>query len=304
VTLLFSPLFAEVISGKPLVLIDAGARDGLGWPWSQLDPNVLRVIGFEPDVEECRRLNNHAPRGIEFVPTALWSSDAEVELHVARTPSCSSVHPPNEAVLARYEEVHRLPRATERTTRMPATTLDRVLAERQLECDFLKIDTQGSELDILQGAEQALDQALGVLVETWTVQVHAGQGRTGAVLEHLARHGLDVFDVAVAAAWDRDGELELQLGGKRQVTGLDVLALRDPPASQDDADPVRLAKSAAIAEVFGFPSVAASFLVAGASDPRLHALRDELIHEASRTFGRDPLSRLRRRRARTASLHD
>jgi FkbM family methyltransferase len=302
VSILFSPTFAALVADDPLVYVDAGARDGLQWPWRALGPEVLRVIAFEPDAAECEELNRTASEGVEFIPAALWSDEGTVELHIASVPSCSSVHPPNDLVLAHFDERHRLPRRTVRTLAVPCTTLDRVLAERGLACDFAKIDTQGSELEILRGASASFSRALGAVLETWTVEVHAGQALTGAVLEELAARGLQVFDVGIAAAWSRASNASNKLAGKRQVTGLDVLALRDLATAGADVSRVRLAKAAALADTFGFTDFAVDLLEVDQTDPLLQQLRREAIAGARDGRARR-VRRLLGRRRRRAVLH-
>jgi FkbM family methyltransferase len=290
-SLLRSAAFAKAVAAAPIVLVDVGARGGLGEPWRSLPHGLLRVVAFEPDPEEAARLNRSAPAGVEYVPAALWDSETTIELHVADVPSTSSVHPPDEERLRRYEEAHWRPRVTRSKIPVAATTLDRVLEERGLVCDFLKVDVQGAELEVLRGSSRSLGNVLAALVETWTVAVHRGQGRTGAVLEKLAECGLDVFDVGVAAAWYRRGAAAQSLEAKRQVTGLDLFALRDPPP----LEPVSLAKGAAFAEAFGFPDVAASFLDL-ADDDAIRSLRGQI-----RLARRGRLANVRRR---FASLHE
>ena len=74
--------------------------------------------------------------------------------------------------LARFARRHVDPRATQSVARVKAKPLDQVLEQRALKADFLKIDTQGAELQILQGAPRALDGSImGAVVETWLVTV-------------------------------------------------------------------------------------------------------------------------------------
>lgn len=290
-SLLCSEAFATAISGESVVLVDAGARGGLGEPWSSVPAGLLRVLAFEPDAGEAARLNAAAPKSIEYVAAALWDVEGEVGLNLAEVPSTSSIYPPDHERLRRYEERHGAPRRTVETLTVPATTLDRVLEDRGLACDFLKVDVQGSELEVLRGGGRALDHVLAAVVETWSVPIHRGQGRVGAVLEELSRHGLDLFDLGVAAAWYRRGAESESLTAKRQITGIDIFVLRDPPP----ADPISLAKAAAFADAYGFPDVAASFLELS-DDPRVIALRAALQPVRRR--------RLRRLRRRFAPLHE
>lgn len=259
--LLASPLFAERVAGDPLVVVDVGARGELQPPWDTVSPEALRVIGFEPDREECQRLNESAGADARYVPAALWSGPGEVDVHVARTPSCSSVHPPNAPFLARYAPPHVEPRDTLTVARYPSATLDGVLDAERVRCDVIKVDTQGAEREILQGAERVLrEDAFAAIVETWTVPVHAGQGLTGDIMQLAHEAGLSLFDVAVAAAWERRSAADRNLGGKRQIVGLDLLFLRDPADWPAGAPETRRIKAAAVAEAFGFPDVALELL--------------------------------------------
>jgi FkbM family methyltransferase len=283
---LCSKAVREAVAGDPLLLIDVGARGGLEEPWRSLPPEVLRVVGFEPDREECDRLNATAAPGHRFLPVALWDSEREVEVHVARVPTCTSVHPPNTELLASYRSEHSTPRDTQRVVRYPATTLDRVVVEHDLTSDVLKVDTQGSEGEILRGGIDAIRRdVLCAVVETWTVPVHAGQALTGEVMELMAGAGLTLFDVSVAAAWQRPLPDGVEIEGKRQVTGLDLLFLR---ASAPEGGETRLLKLAAIADVYGFPDLALQ-LLGGSDSPAAAAVRAAVI-DGARAAARRPVS--------------
>jgi FkbM family methyltransferase len=291
---LFSDAFRGAVAEDPLVLVDVGARGGMEEPWRSLPPEVLRVVGFEPDAAECERLNASALAGHRFLPVALWDSEREVEVHVAEVPTCSSVHPPNAELLSVYRSEHASPRETREVVSYPATTLDQALAGQNLACDVLKVDTQGSEGEILRGgAETIRRDVLCALVETWTVPVHSGQALTGDVLSFMADAGLTLFDVSVAAAWQRPLPEGVELDGKRQVTGLDLLFLR---ASRPAGAETRLLKLAAVADVFGFPDLALQ-LLAESSSTDARALSRAVIAGARPAAPRSAgiLDRVRRR---------
>jgi FkbM family methyltransferase len=291
---LFSTAFQDAIAGDPITLVDAGARGGLEEPWQSLPSGTLEVVGFEPDTEECERLNANAPPGRRFLPVALWDRDGEVELHVADVPSCSSVHPPNAELLAAYRPEHARPRATRSVVRYPATTLDKALAKHPVSCDVLKVDTQGSEGEILSGGIETIrSDVLCAIVETWTVPVHRGQALTGDVLQLMDRAGMTLFDAQVAAAWRRPLPDGVEADGKRQVTGMDLLFLRDPLPSEPES---RVLKLAVVADVFGFPDFALD-LLAGRSSTSAGTVRDAVI-AGNRAVSppRTLLDRLRRRR--------
>lgn len=264
--LLYSRTFCDAIESDPVVLVDAGARGGLEEPWSGLNDNALKVIGFEPDEEECERLKSACASNRTYLPVGLWSGEGMVKIHRADTSSCSSVYPPHFELLAKYHEQHWKPRVTRQVVQVPCTTLDKVLKDAKLECDFLKIDTQGSEYEVLQGAQASLKTSIfGVLVETWTSEVHKGQHLTGDILTMMAALGFALFDINVAAAWKRRHDGLPDMAGKAQITGLDLLLFKESNAWLGARNRLtKVLKAAAIAEVYGFPDYAVELLGATA----------------------------------------
>lgn len=71
--------------------------------------------------------------------------------------------------------------------------LDDLFAGRRF--DFVKIDTQGSELDVLKGGEQVLRQADYILVEVSLVEYNLGGAKAEAVFAQLAGMGFRCSDV-------------------------------------------------------------------------------------------------------------
>src|ERR1700733_13234726 len=84
---------------------------------------------------------------------------------------------------------------------------DEVIVKRQVEkvrlddlfrgrrFDFVKIDTQGSELDVLMGGQEVLRQADYILVEVSLVEFNLGGARAEAVFSQLAAMGFRCTDV-------------------------------------------------------------------------------------------------------------
>jgi len=81
---------------------------------------------------------------------------------------------------------------------VPTVRLDDVFAGRRF--DFVKIDTQGAELDVLQGGRRVLSQADYILIEVSFVDYNAGGTKAEAVFAELAAMG---FRCAEAAEFHR-----------------------------------------------------------------------------------------------------
>lgn len=256
-SIIVSNLFNNIVIDDPVLLIDAGARGNLDEPWKSVDSKAIRVIGFEPDKKECQRLNNINGNSTYF-PTALWSSDKKIKVYLTKTASCSSVYKPNFNLIKKYQKKHWEPRLVKKILEFPTTTLDNVLTTQKLKCDFLKIDTQGAEYEILRGADKALEKDIfGILLESWTTEVYKDQILAGDILKMMHDKGFSLFDINIAAAWQREIQKSGPLVGKSQIIGLDFLFLKEPKNFRNFfTSPTKLTKAAAIAEVYGFPDYA------------------------------------------------
>ncbi len=76
---------------------------------------------------------------------------------------------------------------------VPKARLDDLLPGRRF--DFVKIDTQGSELDVLRGGETLLREADYILIEISLVNYNAGAAPAEAVFAQLAAMGFEPVDV-------------------------------------------------------------------------------------------------------------
>jgi FkbM family methyltransferase len=153
-------------------LIDVGARGGIHPRWKPFYQS-LEVVAFEPDPQECAALNSQRhPYLVRFIPAALGAQDGDqATLFICREPGCSSLLRPNVDLCRKFlyggamEVVGEAPITLKR--------MDSVCGDFQP--DVLKIDTQGSELDVLRGAGRLLDNVLAVELEVEFVEQYLGQ---------------------------------------------------------------------------------------------------------------------------------
>jgi hypothetical protein len=86
------------------------------------------------------------------------------------------------------------------TLEVEVARLDDVLADRApLDGPtLLKLDTQGTELAVLQGAEATLAEIHHVILEASFVELYVGQAQATELVAHLLERGFDlraVYDV-------------------------------------------------------------------------------------------------------------
>ena len=183
----------EALGAGAATIADVGARWGAADAWFRMRP-LARLIGFEPDPVECARLNAAAESGQErFYPVALGGVDGSGTLHVTQEPACSSLYPPAAAILRCYPSLRPLMTPV-RTETVPLSTLATWAAKTgENRLDFLKLDTQGAELDILQGAGSLLDTCLGVEAEVMFSPLYEGQPLFADVDAFLRSRGFTLW---------------------------------------------------------------------------------------------------------------
>src|SRR4051794_35817956 len=167
--------------------MDIGARGDAPAELASLRRHVRRV-GFEPDPEECRRLNETCAG--TYFPTLVSGSNERQVLQLYREPGYSSVLTLGE----RFQRLWTGEAPIEKTHELNAITIDTFLSEHlDLAPDVLKLDTQGSELSILEGAQQSLQNIGLVEVEVEFFPVYDDQPLAGDVMGFMARHDFELL---------------------------------------------------------------------------------------------------------------
>ena len=217
---------------EKLGLVDVGTRGGIHPIFNGIAP-LLHVVGFEPDTDECRWLTAAGAQwgyaAHTCVPCGLGRVDGEQALDVCRSEGTSSCYRPNRVWLERFPDAVRYEVVGTKT--IPVRSLDSLRSDpaHQLptSIDFLKVDTQGSELDVLMGAQRTLSQAVGVEVEVEFAQLYESQPLFRDVDAYLASCGFSLFKLR-RYGWVRKNQQAQPRHSAGQLIFGDALYLRDP----------------------------------------------------------------------------
>lgn len=188
--------------------IDVGSVGGLPGEWRGHAQLVKHLLNFEP-------LDKPERKGpVLTVPAALWSAAETRPFYIVQggDDGNSLLEPNIDYVRERFEELRtRGPREMAETwferstakhmTTLETTTLDAVLAsiEEDVQYDFLKIDAQGAELPILEGAEAFLrDDCIGLQLEAFTIPLFKHMGLLDDLDAHLAERAFERVHTAPA----------------------------------------------------------------------------------------------------------
>jgi FkbM family methyltransferase len=220
------PRFETSYQRRPLVLVDVGARGGVKSHWSPATRH-LRTIGFEPDRREYERLvaDTRTNDRVTFFDKALHNRREPIQLRMTRNPALTSAFDPNRMFLDRFPEAERFDVVEVR--QVDACPLDELLAAEHIDdIDFLKVDTQGSERYVIEGAAHALaSSAVGVEVEVEFAPLYTGQPLFADVDTTLRGLGFALFDLR-PCYWKRSAGRTLG-GPHGQIVWADALYLKN-----------------------------------------------------------------------------
>jgi len=214
---------AELVGRHGVTVLDVGARGGAAEARWRIPP-LARLVGFEPDESECRRLNAaaaSAPSPERYVQLALGRTSGVAELHVTVDPMWSSLYAPEERLADRYPEMAGMREA--RTAPLAVVSLDDWAAREGVdEVAFVKLDTQGSELDILQGGARLLERCLGVEVEVEFVPLYRGVPTFSDVDRWLRERGFQLWRFGELCHYAEDMQARPQHQEKVHFGGFDA----------------------------------------------------------------------------------
>jgi len=174
----------------PRRIVDGGACKG---DWTRLARHVFpqtEVLMIEPQsrhAQTLERLCRELGPGLRFAPQLVGPVEVDavdfVVLDDAGGGTGSSVLPENSDV----------PR---HVVKLPMTTLDRLVESTGFGApDFIKLDVQGYEIEVLKGAARSLSTADFVLLEVSIWPYNAGGPLVAEVLAQMDQRGFQAYEV-------------------------------------------------------------------------------------------------------------
>lgn len=213
-----------ILGGARLQNIDVGARGGLHERWQPFS-QFVEMVGFEPDIVECRRLAEADRTGgrVRFLPYALGGARARRTFHMCQQPRCSSLFPPNAEFAAAFSPAIADSMRLVSTTEMDVMPLDEVAGAEGLRPDCLKVDVQGAELEVLEGGSRTLDTVKLVELEVEFNPQYIGQPLFGEIDTYMRGRGFALLGLR-RTLWRRRSGIGpgLSVAGGQVVHG-DVL---------------------------------------------------------------------------------
>lgn len=201
---------ARVLGDRRLSVLDVGARGG---PIDFLTrfPDRVDTVLCEPDPAERDRLT---ARGFEVIDSLLGAAAGEASLNITRNPGNSSTLEPDGPMLAYYAGDRARFDVMQRIA-LPVRTLDSVVTERGRPFDAIKLDTQGSELAILEGGETA--RPLLWFTEVSSAHLYRDQGTLFEIGGLLHARGYVMADLALRRVRPKPIDAHVPPGGRASL---------------------------------------------------------------------------------------
>ncbi len=244
---------AQALAGLTLQCLDIGAREGITRDLLPI-ARAVAAFGFEPDPEECARLNqsvaaNPSPwRSLKFIPVALAGEQGERTLNLYKMRGGSSLFEADVELAGQFARAENF--QLEGTVKLQTMPLD-AAAEKFgfTDASYIKLDVQGAELEVLQSAPRLLaESVLALRVEMEFLPIYKGQPLQNVVDGHLRSLGFMHMGIVEPRHWRRTTRKRFSFDrstlpySRGQIAHADFIYFRDPQTLRDDS-PKEIQKS-------------------------------------------------------------
>lgn len=239
------------LKSEKFILVDGGAAGKVSEPFD-IAKSVVLAVRFEPRGEgELVQSSQEI-----YIDGGLWSEDGVGNLHLAKDPATSSIFPPNIDFLQQFSDKNGAPpRKTQNIIKVPLRSIDSCVSNSEMPSpNFIKLDVHSAEFPALLGSKSSMDSCVGLLIETWNVEVHKGQSLHYEIEKFAVENGFEVYDSICAASWHVKHNNKVSNSERRRYIGSEILFIKANVPRE-----LKLEKAFALS-LFGFYSAAQNLL--------------------------------------------
>jgi FkbM family methyltransferase len=202
-------------SRQEIVIIDIGCRWGFADKFLQKNFSFpTRIFGFDPDKKECERLNHIYQEknitNIKLIPVGLSNIEGKQKLYLTKEEACSSLYKPNEYLTHNYPALSCAKEVSQ--TEVSVSTINSWVKQEKLDyIDYMKVDTQGAELKILEGSSDILSTVRFLEVEVEFNPIYDEQPIFSEVDLYLRKFGFVLWKFSNFVHYSKDNESKIEL---------------------------------------------------------------------------------------------
>lgn len=293
-----SPRLKRFLEIANIKVLDVGARGGPLNPF-QLFAQFAELFICEPDIGEIKKVEQELQRegrwkNVTALPFALGSKVGTAILHLGEKGGLSSLLEANAPEMKKFYSISGWSRVVKNVS-VPIETLDHA-AERFGFKDLavIKLDTQGTELDILKSGEKnVMPNVLAVYVEMEFIPLYKDQPLFGEVNAFLEKQGFRLIDLKRTALRRKTNAKPVY--SKRKLSWAHGLYFRTRHADGSELLPDEKIKLACIAYAFEYFDYTLWLLEQPDAQMRLQELGLSGVENDILDFSREFWSVLKRR---------
>ena len=173
-----------------------------------------RIISFEPvaSAHSILRLKSDKDRNWEIAPRlAIGDQDGQIEINVSEDTQCSSLLSLTDEHLGAFPNSSYT--TTEKVQVVKLDTIAKNFLNGNSDITLLKIDTQGFEKQVIQGAKEILPSILGLQVELSLTQLYKEEMLYDEMISYLEQFGFSLYAII-------PGFTDIKTGKMLQMDGL------------------------------------------------------------------------------------
>lgn len=208
-------MLQSFMGNEKILLADVGATGNPKGVWRHAEKFTHSIL-FDPDPRASMSLATNT----SLYPIGLWSSKTNKLLSLAVNPEASSVYQFNDYFIDDFlnADLHKVVGSES----IAVDTMDSILVSSRHLPDFIKVDTEGADLEILKGAKNCLEEnCLGVFIEVSFAERHKDAPFFSDTEIFLREHNFILMDLFVER-WVRSNDTT-NMFTKHQVIWGDAL---------------------------------------------------------------------------------
>ena len=192
--------FKKLLNNKKIKFIDIGASIQIIPRWKRIDKSNLDYVLFEPNPEEAKKLlkNKKHYNSYKIYESGLGDKNKVLKLNITKGIYQTSVLKPNFDFLNQFLNPDRYEVIKKELIRVKKLDYFKIRNS-----DFIKVDAQGYNYEILEGSVKTLKDTLGVEAEFEFTDIYSKQKLFGDVAKLLKKNNLSFIDFINLRRWNR-----------------------------------------------------------------------------------------------------
>jgi FkbM family methyltransferase len=186
---------AKRLPDQDFIILDIGGGIGASLRLYLKYFPANRIMLFEPVKESFKTIESKYGKSgnVTFCNLAVGNEKTVKEINIANRVTSSSILPLSAETESVFYDEKTL--GLNRNETIEIVRLDDFLKNKNDKIGIMKLDVQGFEMNVLQGAEETLKRTSLILLEAGNHDVYVGSPKYYEIDEYLRAHGFTLYDI-------------------------------------------------------------------------------------------------------------